>query len=38
MLIYDEDDCAVVLSEEMDFDCIYKIKFLAVPTMSHVPN
>jgi hypothetical protein len=29
--LLDQDDCAVVLSSEMDFDAIYKLKFRSIP-------
>jgi hypothetical protein len=28
IIIFDQDDCAIILSEEIDFDQIYKVKFI----------
>ena len=38
LFIFDQDDYAVALSEDMDFDCIYKIKFLPAVAMSYIPE
>ena len=35
--ILDNDDCAVVLSHEMDFDYVYKLRPLAPQSLSGVP-
>lgn len=38
MSIYDQNDCPVLLHEDMNFDCIYKVQFSGSAAKSAVNN
>ena len=33
MIIFDQEDCAIILSEDMDFNQVYKVKFIPTNLM-----
>ena len=36
MVIFDDEDCAIILSEEMNFDQVFKIKFIPAILMDQI--